>query len=130
MTTKSAQPPIKLPSDKSFGWTFTGIFVILGLFLHPLAFALAVATASATLINPGWLAPFNRAWMKFGMALHHVISPVVMGLMFFAVFTPMGVVMRMFGWDAMKRAWDPALKSYWVRRDPPGPAEDSFKDLF
>jgi hypothetical protein len=42
----------------------------------------------------------------------------------------MGVVMRAFGWDAMDRAWDPAAKSYWKRRDPPGPAEDSFKDLF
>ena len=127
---KNAMQGIKLPSDRSFGWTFTGVFLIVAFLLHPWALALAAATAGATLLNPGWLTPFNRAWMKFGMALHHVISPVVMGLIFFAVFTPMGVVMRLFGWDAMKRAWDPALKSYWVRRDPPGPAEDSFRDLF
>lgn len=127
---RNAAHEIKLPSDRSFGWTFTGVFLIVGFFLHPFAFPLAVATAAATLVNPGRLAPFNRAWMKLGMALHRVVSPVVMGIIFFAVFTPMGVVMRLFGWDAMKRTWDPALKSYWSRRDPPGPAEDSFKDLF
>jgi hypothetical protein len=119
-----------LPSDRSFGWTFTGVFVIVGLFMQPWALALAVATAAVTLTNPEWLAPLKRGWMKFGELLHRVMSPVIMGIMFFGLFTPMGWVMRRFGWDAMKRAWDPAAKSYWTRRDPPGPAEDSFKDLF
>lgn len=129
---KNALPALKnpLPSDRAFGWTFTGVFVIVGLFLQPWAFVLAAATALVTLTNARWLAPANRAWMKLGAALHHVVSPVVMGLMYFGMFTPMGVAMRAFGWDAMRRAWDPAAKSYWIRRDPPGPAEDSFKDLF
>ena len=68
--------------------------------------------------------------MKLAEVLHRVVSPVIMGIMFFGLFTPMGYVMRRFGWDAMKRAWDPQAKTYWTRRDPPGPADDSFKNLF
>ncbi|HYD58219.1 MAG TPA: SxtJ family membrane protein [Burkholderiales bacterium] len=129
---KNTLPQMKnpLPTDRSFGWTFTGVFLIVGFFLSPWAFALAAVFAVLTLTHAKTLSPLNRAWMKFGAALHHVVSPVVMGLIYFGVFTPMGVVMRAFGWDAMHRAWDPAAKSYWIRRDPPGPAEDSFKDLF
>ena len=53
-----------------------------------------------------------------------------MGIIFFGVFTPVGVVMRAFGRDAMKRAYEPQRASYWERRDPPGPADDSFRDMF
>ena len=127
-----------LPSDRSFGWTFTGLFALIGAWgawqggshYHPWLFALAALTALVTLTRSEWLGPLNRAWMKFGALLHHVVSPVVLGILFFGVFTPMGKAMRLFGWDAMKRAWDPAAPTYWTRREPPGPAEDSFKDLF
>jgi hypothetical protein len=118
-----------MPSDRSFGWLFTGVFALIGL-AHPAVLALAAVTAVVTLVNPALLAPLNRAWMRFGALLHRVVSPVVMGVLYFAVFTPMGVVMRLAGWDAMKRTWDPAAKSYWIRRDPAGPAEDSFRNLF
>ena len=122
-------PP--LPSNRSFGWTFAVIFLLIGFFAHPWLFvAAATAMALVTLTRAHWLEPLNRAWMKLGMAMHMVVSPVVMGIMFFGMFTPMGWVMRRFGWDAMKRAYDPAAKSYWTRRDPPGPADDSFKNLF
>ena len=118
-----------LPSDRKFGWTFTGAFVFFGLF-HPWLLALAAALAAITTTHAEWLAPLNRAWMKLGELLHHVVSPVVLGILFFAVFTPMGQAMRLFGWDAMKRRFEPAAPTYWSRRDPPGPADESFKDLF
>ena len=59
-----------------------------------------------------------------------VVSPVVLGVIFFGVFTPVGFFMRKAGRDAMKRRWEPAARSYWVNRDPPGPPDDSFKDMF
>ncbi len=129
---KPALPHLKtaLPSDRSFGWTFTGIFVIVGLLVQPWALALAALFGTLTMVNPSSLGALNRAWMKLGAAMHRVVSPVVMGLLYFGLFTPMGAAMRLFGWDAMKRAWDPAAKSYWSRRDPAGPAEDSFRNLF
>jgi hypothetical protein len=118
-----------LPSNRSFGWTFTGVFA-LGAFFYPWVLALAALTALVTLIRAQWLAPLNRAWMKFGELLHHVVSPVVLGLMFYGIFTPVGVVMRLAGRDAMKRRFEPQAPSYWVKRDPPGPPDDSFRDMF
>ena len=118
-----------LPSDRSFGWTFTGFFALVA-FFQPWMLALAAATALVTMIRSHWLAPFNRAWMKFGALLHHVVSPVVLGLIYFGIFTPVGVVMRAFGRDVMCRRFEPSQPSYWVRRDPPGPRDDSFRDMF
>ena len=124
----TALPP-QLPSNRSFGWTFAGIFA-LGAILYPWALALAALFALVTATRAQWLAPLNRAWMKFGMVLHHVVSPVVLGVIFFAVFTPVGIVMRLIGRDAMNRAWDPSAKTYWTERTPPGPPDNSFRDMF
>ena len=119
-----------LPSDRSFGWTFTGFFTLVALFFQPWMLALAAATALVTVIRSHWLAPCNRAWMKFGELLHHVVSPLILGLIYFGVFTPVALVMRAFGRDAMCRRFEPAQPSYWVRRDPPGPPDNSFRDMF
>ena len=118
-----------LPSNRSFGWFFTGVFV-LGAVLYPWALALAALTALVTFTREAWLAPLNRAWMKLGELLGRIVSPIVLGAIYFGVFMPVGVVMRLFGRDALCRSFDTAARSYWVRRDPPGPAEGSFRDMF
>jgi hypothetical protein len=119
-----------MPSDRKFGWTFTAIFLLVGAFSHPWAFAAAGILAAITLTRAHWLAPAKRAWMKFGELLHHVVSPVVMGVIFFGVFTPTALIMRAIGRDAMARTFEPAAPTYWKRRDPAGPDDDSFKNLF
>jgi hypothetical protein len=121
--------PMPMPSDRSFGWTFTGVFALVS-FFQPWLLALAAATALVTLVRAHWLAPLKRLWMKFGELMHHVVSPVVMGVIFFGVFTPVALGMRLFGRDAMQRRFEPKRPSYWERRDPPGPADNSFKDMF
>lgn len=125
------------PSNRSFGWVFTTFFTLVGGYslwragtAYPWMFGLAAVTAVVTMLSPGWLAPLNRIWMKFGELLHHVVSPVVLGVIFYGVFTPVAMVMRMAGRDSMKRRFDQGAKTYWVERDPPGPASDSFKDQF
>jgi hypothetical protein len=126
-----------LPSNRSFGWTFTAIFVLAGLYgawrggpgLTALL-VLALATAIVTLTKDSWLAPLNRAWMKFGELLGRLVSPLVLGAMFFAVFAPVGLLMRAFGRDAMCRRFEPASKTYWIERDPPGPADGSYRNMF
>jgi hypothetical protein len=126
-----------LPSNRSFGWTFTAVFVLAGLYSAwrggPWAgvqLVLALATAIVTLTKESWLTPLNRAWMKLGELLGRVVSPVVLGVIFFAVFTPAAAIMRLCRRDAMSRRLDGAARSYWVERDPPGPAESSFRDMF
>jgi hypothetical protein len=92
--------------------------------------ALAAVTALVTVTRDSWLAPLNRAWMRLGELLGRVVSPIVLGAIFFGVFTPVGWVMRLAGRDAMCRRFDPAAASYWVKRDPPGPADDSYRNMF
>lgn len=126
-----------LPSNRSFGWTFTGIFILAGLYgawrgaaeLTGLLL-LALVCAVVTITKDSWLTPLNRAWMKFGELLGRVVSPIVLGAIFFALFTPVAVLMRVFGRDALCRRLEPAAKSYWVKRDPPGPAGDSYRNMF
>jgi hypothetical protein len=126
-----------LPSNRSFGWTFTGIFVIAGVYglwkgaaTLPWLLPLAAVTALVTLTRDAWLTPINRAWMKLGELMGRVVSPVVLGVIFFAIFTPVGFVMRLCGRDSMYRKFDAAAPSYWVKRDPPGPADDSYRNMF
>jgi hypothetical protein len=127
----------QLPSNRSFGWTFTGVFILVGAYglwrggaALSWVLALAVLTAVVTLTRETWLTPLNRAWMAFGELLGRVVSPIVLGLIFFGVFTPVGVVMRLFGRDAMYRRFEPAARSYWVKRDPPGPADGSYRNMY
>ena len=125
------------PSNRSFGWTFTAFFILIGAYslcrgrtAYPWDFGLAAVVAVVTIARPEWLAPLNRLWMKFGELLHRVVSPVVLGVIFYGVFTPVGFVMRMARRDTMKRKFEPTAPTYWIRRNPPGPAVDSFRDQF
>jgi len=127
----------QLPSNRSFGWTFTVFFILAGAYgawrsAPAMTWLLAAAALMAlvTLTRETWLTPLNRAWMAFGALLNKIVSPVVLGVIYFGVFTPTGMVMRLFGRDAMCRAWDAKASTYWVTRDPPGPRDDSFRDMF
>jgi len=110
------ETPHPLPSDRSFGWTFTGVFALVA-FFQPWVLALAALTALVTLIRAHWLAPFRRAWMKLGELLQHVVSPLLLGAIFYGVFTPAGYAMRALGRDAMKRRYEPGRPSYWEKRE-------------
>ena len=119
---------VALPSNRSFGTLFVVVFGLLGAYswwrggaVYPWAFVLSALTLAVTLAKPDWLAPANRAWMKLAELLNRVVSPVVLGVIFFAIFTPTAWVMRLAGRDAMKRGFEPAARTYWVQRDPPGP---------
>ena len=84
----------------------------------------------AALFFPPLLQPLNRLWTKFGLLLHKVVSPVVLGIMFFLVITPIGLLMRSLGKNPLQLRFDDDARSYWVHRRPPGPAPDSLKDQF
>ena len=128
---------IALPSDRSFGVTFTVVFALIGGWLvwkgsdyAVVSFGLAAAFLLAALALPKVLHPLNAAWMRFGYLLNLVVSPIVMGVIFFGLITPIAAVMRLSGRDVLRRKFDPRTESYWIRRDPPGPVGSSFPQQF
>jgi len=126
-----------LPSNRSFGWTFTAFFALAGAWsawkggsAFVILFVLAMIAATITFFRADALAPLNRAWMKFAELLNRVVSPVVLAVMFFGVFTPTAFLLRLAGKDPMRRKYDPAAQSYWINRTPPGPAPESLREQF
>ncbi len=85
----------------------------------PVAVALGFAIAAA--LRPALLAPLNRLWMSLGHLLGRIVSPIIMGLIYFGVVTPIAYLARWRGVDPMKRRFDPKATTYWVEREPPGP---------
>ena len=128
---------IELPSNRKFGLFFAAVCAAIGgyfFFKGLQASALAVLAASiaflvAALTRPTLLAPLNKAWMGLGFLLGLVISPIVLGVIFFLIFTPVGVVMRMVGRDELRTKMT-RRDTYWKPRDPVGPDADSFKYQF
>ncbi len=128
---------IKTASDRSFGFVFAAIF--LGIGLLPLfksggvlvwSLVLSGLFATAAAVSPPVLGPLNRMWTAFGLWLNKIVSPIVMGFLFFLVVTPMGVCMRLFGKDLLRLKFDPKAKSYWIPREPPGPDPQTMSNQF
>ena len=69
-------------------------------------------------------------WLKFGELLHHITNPIILGLMFFTLITPMALLLRVAGKDLVNRKLDPKAKSYWIRRDRPGPEPSGMENQF
>ena len=94
------------------------------------AVAAGAAVAVLTAVRSQALAPLNAAWHRFGLALAGIVNPVVMGVLFFVVLTPTALLMRAFGKDPLRLARDPAAPTYWIPREPPGPAAGSLRNQF
>lgn len=125
------------PSDRKFGLLFAGVFLLLG--LMPLVVSRHVVVwpwvagglfLVASLACPALLGPLNRLWMKFGELMHGIVSPMVLGLMFFLVITPIGLLMRVLGKRPIPAGFDREAQSYWIKRDPAAPASGSMRNQF
>lgn len=133
----SREDKIQGSSDRSFGLVFAGFFAFVGAVkvwvgnpLWPWWLAGAAGAAVLALLRPAWLAPLNRLWMKLGLLLFKIVNPVVMALMFFVVVTPIGLLLRICKKDILRRKIDRGASSYWIAREPPGPAPDTMKNQF
>ena len=127
---------IQLPTNKKFGYFFSGIFLTISLyFLYSERFStgyifatLALLFVIITIIKADLLLPLNKLWMYFGYLLGIIISPIVLGIIFFGLFTPYSLVMRMMGRDEL-RLKKINKKSYWIIRSKSTPQTD-FKQQF
>lgn len=130
---------VKTPSERSFGITFAAVFALLAAFSYwhrgasttfAVTIAVSIVFAVATLIAPRILRPLNLIWLKFGLLLHKIVNPVIMGILFFGIFTPMGVVMRIFGVDFLRTKKKQAAMGYWIAKGDDAIPDSSMKNQF
>jgi hypothetical protein len=125
------------PSNRSFGLVFAIFFALVGLVprLHhkPIrlwALAVSCIFALAALVVPAILRPLNRIWMRLAELIGKITNPIITGVMFYLLFTPVALVTRLFRKDRLRLNPDPDADTYWIPRQPPGPAAESMRNQF
>jgi len=131
------QHRVEAGSERTLGLVFAAFFLIIGCLplggggaVRGWAIVVAAASLATALLRPSLLAPLNRLWTWVGLLLHRVVSPLVLGVLFFLVVTPVGLLMRARGKDPLRLRSDRVSNSYWIERRPPGPAPDSMRNQF
>ncbi len=116
---------IKISSNRSFGIVFFIVFLLIG--IYPLlindhvriwSLIISIVFLILGLLNSKILLPLNKIWFKFGILLGKIISPLIMGLIFFVVVTPIGLLMRLLNKDLLNLKFNKS-KSYWIEKSEP-----------
>ena len=115
---------IKISSNRSFGLVFFVFFLIISFFplfkegnIRIWAIIPAIIFLILGLLNSSILTPLNKIWFKLGISLGNVVSPIVMGIVFFAVVTPTSLLMKILGKNLLSLKKD-NKKSYWIEKSP------------
>lgn len=127
---------IELPSNRKFGFFLTFVFVVVASYFfystNPMwAYAFTLASLIClviTLVKSDALLPLNKLWMRFGFLLGMIVSPIVFGIIFFGLFTPIAILMRLIGRDELRLKFTQKA-SHWISRNEPIKS-DSFKHQF
>ena len=116
---------IKISSNRSFGIVFFIVFLIIAIYpifksedIRLWSLVISIIFLILGLINSNFLAPLNKLWFKFGIFLGKIISPIIMGIIFFLVVTPIGFIMRLSGKDLLNLKYN-KNKSYWIEKTGP-----------
>ncbi|MEP3274907.1 MAG: SxtJ family membrane protein [Stappiaceae bacterium] len=129
-------------SNRGFGLIVGGIFAAIGLvrvYLHwgqdfgiltTIFLGIGGVLMALGLVAPSTLTVPNRLWMKLGLLMAKIINPLVLGLVYLVVITPIGLLLQLFGKDPMGRNMKNDSDSYWIDRTPPGPEPKSMVDQF
>ena len=119
-----AESKIKISSNRSFGLVFFVVFLIVALWplksgedIRIWSLALSIIFFSLGILNSKLLTPLNKLWFKFGILLGSIVSPIVMGIVFFLVVTPTSIIMRLLGKDLLKTNKIKSASTYWIKRD-------------
>jgi hypothetical protein len=125
------------PSNRNFGFVFATVFALIAAWpllwgRAPRWWALIIACVFLLLavLWPAALTVPNRLWLRVGVLLHRFVSPIALGIVFFLVVTPTGLIMRLVGKDPMRLRYDRAADTYWIKREPPAPRPDGMPDQF
>tara|TARA_A100001015_G_scaffold303525_1_gene393315 strand:+ start:2552 stop:2938 length:387 start_codon:yes stop_codon:yes gene_type:complete len=113
---------IEIGSNRSFGIVFFLVFLIIGVFpiksggsINYLLVCISTIFLFLGIINSKLLTPLNKIWFKFGIMLGHIVSPVIMSLIFFMVVTPIAVLLKILGKDVLNLKKN-NNKSYWIEK--------------
>ena len=114
---------IIFPSNRKFGLFFSIVFSLVASYFFYLENnfwfyifgLLALVFFFMTLINNDFLGPLNKLWFKFGLLLGKIVSPVIMGLIFFGIFTPIAIFMRLIGRDELRLKYK-NQSTHWIKR--------------
>jgi hypothetical protein len=136
LETHTSQPA--LPSNRKFGLVSVIVFLVIGVWPalfgsgtpHIWAFATALAFLTFTVVASDFLEPLNKIWMRVAELLLAVINPLILGIIFFGVITPVAILMRLCGKDILNLKRSPNLQSYWIDRHPPGPKPETLPRQF
>ena len=116
---------IKISSNRSFGIVFFIVFLLIALYpllkgndLRIWSLVISFIFLALGLVNSKILTPLNRLWFKFGLLLGRFISPLIMGIIFFIVVTPTGIIMRLFKKDLLNLKYN-KKESYWINKSGP-----------
>ena len=114
---------IKISSNRSFGIVFFIFFLIVSLYpmlneneIRLWALIISVIFLVLGLINSIILTPLNKSWYKFGILLGKIVSPIVMGVVFFLVVTPISLIMKLFGKDILNIKKN-KKQTYWIEKN-------------
>ena len=114
---------VKISSNRSFGIVFFVVFLIIALFplindgnIRLWSLIVSLAFLALGLLNSKFLSPLNKIWFKFGLFLGKIISPMVMGLIFFFVVTPIGILMRILKKDLLNLKFNKKT-TYWIEKN-------------
>ena len=115
---------VKISSNRSFGVVFFVVFLAISLWplksqgdLRLWALILSLIFLVLGVLNSKFLTPLNKLWFKFGILLGSIVSPIVMGAVFFIVVTPIGLIMRFLGKDLLRINKNKTISTYWINRD-------------
>jgi len=113
---------IKIGSNRSFGIVFFVVFILIGFYpllndgnLNIISILIGIIFLILGILNSRFLTPLNKIWFKFGIFLGQIISPIVMGIIFFLVVTPIAFIMRVLGKDVLKLK-KKTDNSYWIKK--------------
>ena len=111
-------------SNRSFGVVFSVVFLIISFWplftegtIRIWAIFIAILFLLISYFKPDILYPLNKIWFKFGLLLGNIVSPIVMGIVFFIIVTPIGIIMRIIGKDLLNKKINNSVKSYWIKRE-------------
>lgn len=128
---------IKVGSERGFGVVFACVFLLIGLWplidgapLRLWSLIVSAVFFVCALALPIALRPLNILWFKIGMLMYKVVNPLTMAFLYYFTVVPTGLIMKLFGKDPLNRSFDKTASSYWIERDPPGPAPESMKNQF